>query len=59
MRLALLDTMYEKEKPVIILDDPFSGMDDAKLEGTRKLLEEVSRNYQIIYMTCHDSRAFR
>ena len=58
MRLALLDTMYEKEKPVIILDDPFSGMDDAKLEGTRKLLEEVSRNYQIIYMTCHDSRAF-
>ncbi|MBR6404437.1 MAG: AAA family ATPase [Eubacterium sp.] len=59
MRLALLDTMYEKEKPVIILDDPFSGMDEKKLEGTGRLLDEVSREYQIIYMTCHDSRTFK
>lgn len=56
MRLALLDTMYEKEKPVIILDDPFAGMDEAKLAGTRRLLATVSQQYQILYMTCHESR---
>ena len=58
MRLALLDTMYEREKPVVILDDPFAGMDEERLAGTKKLLEEVSKNYQIIYMTCHESRTF-
>ena len=56
MRLALLDTMYEKEKPVIILDDPFVGMDEEKLAGTRRLLEAISQHYQILYMTCHESR---
>jgi uncharacterized protein YhaN len=56
MRLALLDTMYEKEKPVIILDDPFAGMDESKLAGTRRLLDAVSQHYQILYMTCHESR---
>lgn len=56
MRLALLDTMYEKEKPFVILDDPFSGMDEAHLEGARKLINQISSKYQIIYMTCHESR---
>ena len=57
MRFALLDTMYKKEKPVVILDDPFVGMDEKRLEGTRRLMKSVSEKYQIIYMTCHESRA--
>ena len=56
MRLALLDVMYEKDKPVLILDDPFSGMDEKRLSGTKRLLEAISDRYQVIYMTCHDSR---
>ena len=56
MRLALLDVMYEKDKPVIILDDPFAGMDEKRLAGTKRLLEAVSDKYQVIYLTCHDSR---
>ncbi len=56
MRLALLDVMYEKDKPVLILDDPFSGMDEKRLSGTKRLMEAISDRYQVIYMTCHDSR---
>ena len=57
IRMALCDAMYEKEKPVIILDDPFINIDTAKLPGAKKFLEEIAENYQVIYFTCHESRA--
>ena len=57
MRLALLDTMYKNEKPFIVLDDPFFQMDETRLNGARKLMDAVAEKYQIIYMTCHESRA--
>ncbi len=56
MRLALVDCLYPKEKPFIILDDPFVNFDDEKLELCKSLLKKISSNYQIIYFTCHDSR---
>jgi uncharacterized protein YhaN len=56
IRMALLDVMYEKEGPLVILDDPFSGMDAKHLEGTKKFLEKVAGKYQILYLTCHESR---
>lgn len=57
IRMALCDAMYEKEKPVIILDDPFINIDTAKLPGAKKFLDEIAANYQVIYFTCHESRA--
>lgn len=56
IRMALLDVMYEKEGPPVILDDPFAGMDAKHLEGTKKFLEKVAGKYQILYFTCHESR---
>ena len=56
IRMALLDVMYGKEKPPVIMDDPFAGLDDAHLKGAKKFLEKVSREYQILYLTCHESR---
>lgn len=56
MRLALVDAMYEKEKPFLILDDPFVNLDGIKIEGGISLLQSVAKEYQIIYFTCHDSR---
>ena len=38
-RLALVDSLYEKEKPFIILDDPFTAFDDAKIASALKLLK--------------------
>ncbi len=56
MRLALVDAMYEEEKPFLILDDPFVNLDEEKVKSGNKLLLSVAEEYQVIYFTCHDSR---
>ncbi len=58
MRMALVDAMYQEEKPFVILDDPFVNLDDDKVKGGLEFLQELSRNYQVIYFTCHESRIF-
>jgi uncharacterized protein YhaN len=55
-RLALVDSLYEIEKPFIILDDPFTAFDDRKTDAALKLLKEFSKERQIIYFTCAKSR---
>jgi uncharacterized protein YhaN len=51
IRMALLDVMYDKEKPAIIMDDPFVNLDEKNLAGGRRFLDVVSKDYQIIFMT--------
>ncbi|ETP71318.1 hypothetical protein UYO_2725 [Lachnospiraceae bacterium JC7] len=55
-RMSFVDAMYETEKPFIVLDDPFVNLDEDKLDGAMKFLDEVSKTYQVIYFTCHESR---
>lgn len=57
LRLGLLDAMYQKEKPFLILDDPFVNFDASNLEAATKVLNKLKDEYQIIYLTCHESRA--
>lgn len=57
MRLALVDAMYEEEKPFLILDDPFVNLDEEKVTAGNGLLKEVAEEYQVIYFTCHNSRS--
>jgi uncharacterized protein YhaN len=49
--------MYTEEKPFIVLDDPFVNLDDAKLEKALAFLRNASKEYQILYFACHESRA--
>lgn len=57
VRLALLDAVYKNgEKPVIILDDPFVNFDDDRMVNAGKLVNELSKEYQVIYFACHESR---
>lgn len=56
MRFALIDALYEKEAPFVILDDPFIALDDTRLERAKLLLKSISKNRQIIYFTCSKSR---
>ena len=56
MRMALVDAMYEKEKPFIIFDDSFVNLDKDKVEAGLGLLDKIAKEYQIIYFTCHESR---
>ena len=55
LRLALLDCLYEKEKPFLVFDDPFVNLDAAKTQAAKKLLKEVSACYQVLYFTCKTS----
>jgi DNA repair exonuclease SbcCD ATPase subunit len=55
-RFALVDVLYRKEQPVIILDDPLTNLDGDKVSRGLQLLQKISENRQIIYFTCHDSR---
>lgn len=56
LRLALLDNLYPGDKPPIILDDPFVFLDGEHLEKAKELLQSLSRQWQILYFTCHESR---
>ncbi|HEY8443251.1 MAG TPA: hypothetical protein VIL24_00385, partial [Clostridia bacterium] len=56
-RLALVDVMFEREKPFLILDDPFVNLDDLNLERAKNIIYEIAKNYQVIYLICHTSRA--
>ena len=58
IRMALLDVMYEKEKPLVIMDDPFTNLDEEHLKGAKEFLKIVSQRYQILYMTCHEDRKY-
>ena len=56
MRMALVEAMYQKEKPFLVMDDPFVNLDEKRTEGGRRFLQEISKKYQVIYFTCHESR---
>lgn len=56
MRFALVEALFENEKPFIILDDPFVNLDGEKMKKAKELLDKLSNNYQVIYLICHDSR---
>ena len=56
-RFAFIDVLFTGEKPFILLDDPFSNLDEDKIKAAVDLLCKVSKEYQIIYFICHDSRS--
>ncbi|MCR5545411.1 MAG: hypothetical protein K6F30_02940 [Lachnospiraceae bacterium] len=55
-RLALIDALYQEEKPLLILDDPFTDLDQGKITEALSLLKEISNDRQVLYFTCHESR---
>lgn len=56
LRVALVDAMYTEELPILIMDDPFTNLDDGKIGAAKEFLKEVSEKYQIIYFTCSEAR---
>ena len=57
MRLALVDALFTKEKPFLILDDPFVNLDDWHTARGLELLRQVAASRQIIYLVCNSSRS--
>lgn len=60
MRLALVDAVYDDvPAPLLVLDDPFSNLDDEKIKKMESLLQKVSEKNQLVYFSCHSSRAIK
>lgn len=55
-RLALMESLFQKEKPFIILDDPFVNLDDEMLGRAKQALDKLSKHMQVIYFTCSWTR---
>ena len=54
LRYALVDLLYDREKPFILLDDAFSRIDDDRLKLMLKSLVSLSEDQQIMIFTCHN-----
>lgn len=57
LRIALVDAMYQEETPVLIMDDPFTNLDDNKAAAGVDFIQKLAEKYQIIYFTCSKSRS--
>ena len=55
-RMALIDVLYPGEKPIAILDDPFTDLDEEKISAALDLMREIAGERQLVYFTCHKSR---
>ena len=55
-KLAIFDAMFQEEKAFLLLDDPFSHLDEKNGARARALLEELAKSRQIFYFTCSEER---
>ena len=55
-RLSLVDAIFTKETPILLLDDPFVNLDDENYRRATHLLDKLSLHFQIIYTVCTTSR---
>lgn len=55
-RFALIDMLFDGGKPFVVLDDPFTNLDKDKIKQALSLVKELSKEFQIIYFVCHESR---
>jgi uncharacterized protein YhaN len=57
MRFALVDALFARQRPLVILDDPFVNLDDAHMALALRMLQVLAEDRQILYMTCSESRS--
>lgn len=55
-KLAIFDAMFREEKVFLLLDDPFSHLDEKNGARARALLEKLAESRQIFYFTCSEER---
>ena len=53
-RVALAELIYDKDIPLLIVDDAFVNFDEQNFERATTLLKQLSAKTQVIYFTCHD-----
>lgn len=59
LRLGLIDALSPQEKPFIIIDDAFCPLDKENLALSSKMIKEISKTIQVIYLIPHPSRSLK
>ncbi|GAU77183.1 AAA family ATPase [Fusibacter sp. 3D3] len=53
-RLAVIDSLNEgPDKLPLVLDEVFINWDDQRMKATRRIIEEMAKERQVILLTCH------
>ena len=58
-RFSMIENIFKKEKPFVVLDDSFVNVDDSKINSIEELIKLLTKTYQILYFTCSESRKFK
>ena len=53
-RLGIVRQVTQPATPPLIFDDPFVTFDAERAERALKMLKELARDFQVIYMTCSE-----
>lgn len=53
-RINLIQEVYQKERPMIILDDTFVNLDDHNMGIAKQIVREISKDYQVLYICCNE-----
>ena len=53
-RLGLVRLVTGDRRPPLIFDDPFVTLDDTRAKRALELLKEISKDFQVIYLTTSD-----
>ena len=58
VRLSLIDALYAdgNETPFLLLDDPFTNLDEERLTAAKDLLASLAKSRQILYLVCYEGR---
>lgn len=56
-RLSLIDAIFRKEKPMLLLDDPFVNLDDEHYAAALQLLATLADKMQILYLVCREEHS--
>ena len=56
VRFALVDVLYNEEKPCMVLDDVLNNLDDIRVNKVIGSLEKMAERFQIVYLTCNTDR---
>ena len=51
-RLAVVDHLFPDGNGVVILDDPFTDMDEKRTEKSCELVKKCAERHQVIFLTC-------
>jgi uncharacterized protein YhaN len=55
MRLSLGDLYLDGMKGMLLLDDPFTEMDEGRRAVAIQEIKAFSAGHQVLLITCHDS----